>query len=163
MSKVRDLIGNVYTLLRQDETLLRLLYYPPSPPLDPLSSQLEDILDKDVAEYWDIVDRHILLSSKSEDLEENSLCRIYVYGGKIRPSMNNKLTTKQEIVIDIFCHQKYEKDQRLEWITDTLNEIIFNKRIDKGLGKVDYRTGYDFTAPKWYVAYRHIYEVGGTK
>lgn len=167
MSNLRSVLNNTYTLLRNDEDLLRLLHYPPqrvTTEPDPLDrEELLNILEKPTEKYWEIVDNHILLTSKSDDLVKQRICRIYVYTGKIRPSLRNRLTTKQEIVVDIFVHHEYESDQRLQWITDQLNEVMFKSRIEGGLGTVDYRNGYDFNAPKGYQAYRHIYEVGGSK
>lgn len=165
MSNAKRIIRKAYKLLRKDDELLRLLYYPPQRTTDdpdPLSKELDDIVGKPIDEYWDIVDNHILLTSKSDDLEKNAICRIYVYTGKIKPSFRNKLTIKQEIVIDVFVHHMYEVDQRLEMIADQLSDVLFSSRVG-GLGTVDYRDGYDFTAPKGYQAYRHIYLVGGVK
>lgn len=162
MSNHRDIIGNVYNLLISDETLLRLLHYPPSPPISPLDKTLDNLNDSENTSYWDIVDDHILLTSKSDDLEEKKLCRIYLYGGKTRRTDRNRLIAKREIVVDILCHQSYESDMRLEWIHDRVSQLIFNRRIENGLGRTEVFTGYDFKAPKGYQGYRIVYLVGDT-
>lgn len=164
MSNQKKMFISMHNLLIEDEKLLRLLYYPPTnlrnEQPNPLSDDLENILDRE--DVWDIRDKHILLTSKSDDLVESEICRIYVYPGKIRPSLKNFTTMKQELVVDIFCHYRYERDLRMMSITDRLSDLLFNERIH-GLGKIDYRNGYDFNSPKGYQAYRHIYEIGGTK
>lgn len=166
MNRARSIINNVYDLLIEDENLLRLLYYPPQITMNdpsPLDDELENLSDSKNRRYWDIVDNHILLTSKSDDLEENSLCRIYVYSGKKRASNRNFKGSKQEIIVDVFVHFEYELEQRLEWITEILSDILMEKRVEGGLGVIDYRNGYNFNAPKGYQAYRHIFEIGGTK
>lgn len=164
---VKDIIANTYIMLRNDEKLLRLLYYPPSNVVkripDPLSDDLDNILDKDIDNYWKIVDEHVFRSDKADDLQEKRICRIYVYAGKKRRSLGNARTGKREIVVDVFCNQDFDVDYRLETISDRLSDVLFLSRVDGGLGTIDYRDGYDFTAPKGYSAYRHIFEVGETK
>lgn len=167
MSKTRRIIQDVENKLQKDEKILRLLYYPPadlrtSTP-EPLSKDNPNILDLPLGEYWDILDERILTSTKSDDLEEKALCRLYVYAGKRRPAIGNIRIVKQEIVVDVFCHMSYDKDMRLEWIADYLSSALFLKRISGGLGRLDYRTGYEFVAPTGYQAYRHVYEISGTK
>lgn len=167
MSNRKKMLISTHDLLINDEDLLRLLYYPPTSLREgqpnPLSGELSDVLDMDLDKLWGVRDHHIPLTSKADDLIENELCRIYLYLGKTRPSHNNFMTTKQEIVVDVFCHYSYiEADQRMAMISDRISALLFNQRVH-GLGKVDYRNGYDFTAPKGYQAYRHIYEVGGVK
>lgn len=167
MSSQKRMFISIHDLLINDEDLLRLLYYPPTSlrnqQPDPLSDELENVLDMELDKIWDIRDHHIPLSSKDDDLVGNELCRIYLYPGKIRPSLNNFMTMKQEIVVDVFCHYSYiEADQRMMMITDRLSDLLFNERVH-GLGKIDYRNGYDFNAPKGYQSYRHIFEIGGTK
>lgn len=159
MSNVRTINANIYLKLINDEELMRLLHYPPSPPNpSPLSDQYEDIIGSE--NYWDIVDKHVLLSSKADDLEDNSLCRIYIYSGKPKRIFGNNTAVRREIVIDVLCHQSYERDQRLEWIIDRINKNLVRRNIEGGLGKMEAYNGYDFKAPKGYIAYRLIYLIG---
>lgn len=166
MNRVRTIINSTYNLLIENEELLRLLYYPPqvtTNDLSPLDKKLGDLTTIKDSDYWSIVDNHIMRTSKSDDLEEKSLCRIYLYSGKIRASTRNFRGSKQEIILDVFVNYDYESDQRMEWITEVLSDILMESRVSGGLGVVDYGRGYDFNAPKGYQAYRHIYEVGSTK
>lgn len=162
MSVTKKIVTSVFDSLRQDEKLLRLLHYPPHDLRgvpEPLSGELANILDLEVEEYWKIVDNHILTSSKADDLQTEEICRIYIYAGTRRRSQNVRVG-KQEIVIDVLCGKKYEKDMRLEWLGDYISDSLFLSRLQGGLGKAEYRTGYNFTAPVGYEAYRHIYEIG---
>lgn len=172
MSVLKRIINNTYQLLINDEELLRLLYYQPedlsSGQPNPLAVTdiTPDIIDKTTQKsnqkLWEIINKHVMLTSKSDDLEREQLCRIYVYSGKTRSDFHNKRIAKQEVVIDVFCHSFFQEDQRLDAITDRLNKLLFNQRPD-GLGRFDYRNGYDFVAPKEYGAYRHIFETTRTK
>lgn len=167
MNNQKEMFTDIHDLLINDESLLRLLYYPPANLTmerpEPLSDTLDNILDMDIGELWKIRDDHILESSKSDDLENKAICRVYLYPGKIRPSFRNKVAIKQEIVLDIFIHYSYDVDHRMLLVTGRINELLFNERVRYGLGKIDYQNGYDFVAPKGYTSYRHIYEIGGTK
>lgn len=175
MSTFNKIFDDVYKILIKDEKLLRLLHYPPTDSKNP--HPLDDSLPNIVVEHntssslppppeyekmWDIIEKHIETTSKSDDLEENRLCRIYLYAGRVRPTIGNYYTMKQEIIIDIFCHYTYEVDQRLSKLIGRLNKLLAHKRIT-GLGKIDVRGGYPMSAPKEYVAYRMIFEVGRSK
>lgn len=175
MSNTEKIIVSAYNKLRRDEELLRLLHYPPTDIRpsnynpDPLSPELDNIVDKESAgeealvEYWDIVDRHLFRTSKSDNWETKRLCRIYLYAGKKRGASKNARIGKREIVLDVFAHHDYEVDLRMNRIADRISKVLFLSRLEGGLGTVDYRDGYDFTAPLGYEAYRHLYIVGETK
>jgi len=163
---MKQTIDDMYDCLVKDESLLRLVYYPPekygvSP--DPLDSSLEDILNKDISERWDIIDKHILLSSKSSDLVEENICRIYVHLGNRIPSTNGSFkVATQEVHIDILTHESYEYDSRIARICDRINELLIHNRIT-GLGMVEYVRGLPHPAPQTYSGYRQTYKVGNTK
>lgn len=166
-NRMKRMLKSVYRHLFEDEELLRYLYYPPEDVSagqpNPMSETLPDIIVSEdspineIEKMWDIRESRVVLSTKTKDLEESQICRIYVYYGKARPIFHNKSTIKQEIVVDIFTHQSYEDEMRLEMISDRLNTLLINER-PAGLGKIDYRSGYEIVAPKEYVAYRHIFE-----
>lgn len=165
MSRIRDIVVNTYHTLRQDEKLLRLLHYPPQDGINPppLSTEYENITNMEPYDYWNIVDNHILTTSKTDDLQTTPVCRIYIYQGKNRRTLN-KLTLRHEIVIDVFCHHDYVfADSRMQLIEERLHEILSMSRVDGGLGRIEYDDGYPFVAPLNYEAYRHIYLIGGTK
>lgn len=169
---MKEALQDLRHYLRKDEVLLRYLHYPPEDLIKkqphPLSSELPDIVVPDDASpedkraMWDIIEKHMVMSIKVADIENSRICRIYIYYGKARPIFNNKRTIKQEIVIDVFTHQDYEDEMRLEMITDRLNTLLIDER-PIGLGRMDYRNGYEFTAPKHHIAYRHIFETVRTK
>lgn len=155
-------LRNFLNVLRNDETLLRLLYYPPENIAedikDPLDSSLQNILDMDITERWKIIDDRILVTSKSSDLDSKKICRIYVYAGRRTPQ-RNYLVSNQEIKVEIFCHNDFEVDLRSLRISDRINELLFDERIT-GFGKVKYEGGNVISAPKDYVGYFHVYEFG---
>ncbi|PAV30168.1 hypothetical protein CIL05_06790 [Virgibacillus profundi] len=175
MSILANMMNDAYNILHADEQLLRLLYYPPTSipnnQPNPLDESLPNlVVEQDITKtptpeslkMWEIINRHIERTSKSDDLENNYLCRIYLYAGKSRPHATNKSTTRQEIVVDIFCHNSFSVDQRMERIGDRAHQLLMNNQVT-GLGTIDYANGYDFTAPKEYIAYRHIYQVVRSK
>lgn len=157
-------INDVMKLFYYDETLLRLLYYPPTnfaniP--DPLDDSLEDMLVKD--EDWSIRLDRIKTSDKSTDFENEPICRMYVYLGRREPEGNNFLVADQEVVVDIICHTDFENgDFRSTRISDRVNELLCQKRVT-GFGKVKYASGNPIAAPDGYCGYRHIYEFGSLK
>ena len=166
MGMVTD-INKSLKLFRNDEDLLRLLYYAPrdlqSNQPDPLSDELDNILDKDINELWTIRDEHISTALNGDDLSDKKLCRIYVYLGRRRPANNNYTLAEQEIVVDILCHNDYQsKDQRTLRISDRINELLIGENVT-GLSKMRYVEGYEFNPPKDYAAYRHVYETTVTK
>lgn len=168
----KKILDDAYKKLISDEYLLRLLYMTPSSPKIEFPLLPEDNLihEQDMnkpptpgyTKMWEIIDKHILTTSKSDDLEENRLCRVYIYLGKSRPSPDNMFAAKQEIVVDTFTHHTYDVDHRLDLIIGRVRDLLMYQRIT-GLGKIDLRTEYDFTAPKEYRAYRSIYEIGRTR
>lgn len=165
MSKIRNVVINIYDMLRQDEELLRLLHYPPHDGVNPspLSNNYTDITSMDMDDYWQIVDNHILTTSKTDDLQSTPICRIYVYQGRNRRTYN-KLAVRHEIVIDVFCHHDYvNADSRMQSIEERLQEILSNSRVGSGLGRIEYDDGYPFNAPLNYESFRHIFLIGGSR
>jgi hypothetical protein len=156
---MRQSIRDLYMKLI-NEKLLRLLYYPPedlgkSIP-DPLSPSNPDILSLPADQKWAIIDDRILLTPKTDDLD-NPKCRLMFYPGRRYSTNTNYLFANQEIIFDILVHFSFERDQRSMWICDTINEIIFNQRIT-GVGKVLYKQGGQINSPDGYVGYRLVYE-----
>lgn len=158
-----DNLKDIVKIFRFDETLLRLLYYPPKDIAnnikDPLDDSLDNVLDIDMD--WSIRDKRIMLIPKSDDLENNPLCRIYLYAGRRNPTRNYHVAN-QEVIIDILCHSDFEKDLRSMRISDRVNDLLFNERVT-GLGKLDYEDGSPISAPLNFVGYRHVFKFGSTK
>jgi hypothetical protein len=158
-------LRDIVKVFRFDETLLRLLFYPAKDLAkntdDPLDPNLPNMLNKNEEVLWEIRDKRIYTTKKADDLENDPICRIYVYAGKRKPSMDY-IIASQEVVVDIFCHNSYEKDMRSLRISDCVNDLLISERIT-GFGKVEYVQGFPFDAPNDYVAFRHIYKFGSTK
>ena len=171
---IKRILKDTYSILIHDEDLLRLVYYPPVDYINVTKHALDRDLPN-IQDYWEIDgvletdderdvrvwgirNHHIIDIRKSDDTVDGSICRLYIYAGKSRPTFHNKTTTRQEIVVDIFCHSRYEEDYRMEDIRDRVNKLLIG-REGIGLGKIDSYSEYDFVAPKEYTAYRHVYEV----
>lgn len=156
-------IKDIVQVLRNDETLLRLLHYRPEDHYkkipDPLDGLLEDILVIDTD--WTIRDKVLKTAAKAEELEDKPLCRVYLYAGR-RDKDTNYLLANQQIIIDILCHIDFEKDLRSMRISDRINELLVHERIT-GIGKVEYIQGSPIPVPNNYVGYRHIYTFGSMR
>jgi len=159
---------DILNVIRNDEILLRLLYYPPEDLIagieDPLSPNLPNILDFDRKQLKEIRDERIVKSAKVDDLvHDKKMCRLYVFLGRRRPKNYNYLVAEQEIIFDVFIHNDIENaDLRSARVSDRLNELLVLKPIT-GLGKMDYEIGQPINAPEGFVAYRHVYTFGSGK
>lgn len=157
---MRKYIQDIYRVLTNDETLLRLLYYLPVDGLDsPLDTNKENILDK--LDKWDIILDRIVTSPKVDDLlDTEPKCRLLFYAGR-RQSTNNYLLSSQEMVFDVLVHFDFDSvDQRQSWICDRINELICNKENITGIGKILFQGANGIGAPKGYVGYRMSYSLG---
>lgn len=163
--RMRENMQDIYKVFVANETLLRLLFYKPiNQSDDPLSTSKPNILSKPALEKWDIIQDRIKTVPKVDDLDTTPKCRLLFYPGN-RSKTGNYLISDQDIMIDILVHFAYEDvDQRLEWICDTVNDLIFDQTIDSGMGKVLYGGGYSGVyikdTPQGYVGYRLIYRFG---
>lgn len=157
-------IKDTYMVLIQDETLKRLLWYPPEDILNdvpkPLSPTLPNISDNEKLN-WKVIDDRILRGSKSDDLVDDEKCRLYLYLGDVTPT-SHSVFIKQEICIDVLWHEIYENDLRFDSITQKLKSLLVGKHIT-GIGKMEYYDGMPIGTPKNYSGYRHIFQVGSTK
>ena len=160
---------SIYQRLIEDEELMRLLKYNPkgydkegnySP--DPLDPALPNLVDADSDEYWQLVDERIILGEKTSDLLESKLCKIYIYEGRRRPVFENYLVATQEVYIDIFIHETFDRDLRISRISDRINELIALERI-AGFGKLEYKAGNPREAPTHYRRFLHQYTMNVSK
>ncbi len=161
---MREQINNIYQELIKNETLLRLLYYPPKSHRnpDPLSEELPNLVNVDDQGYWDLVSDRIMLAEKTSDLEDKSLCRLYISPGRRRPVYNNYQLATQEVRISVFTHEDFEDDMRLVWISDVINEILVLEHV-AGMGLLEYAGGDPLAAPTRYKHYQHVYKFGDSK
>jgi len=161
---MRKSIRDIYMTFINDETLLRLLYYPPknlgTNTPDPLSVTNPNILDMSDDAKWEVINDRIAMTPTVSDLDTTEKCRLLFYAGRRSPG--NFIYADQEIICDILCHFNYEKDQRSTWISDRVNELLVQERIT-GIGKVDFKSGGITGSPKGYIGYRLVYEFGSAK
>jgi hypothetical protein len=151
---------DILNVLYFDETLLRLLYYPPlnltNKTPDPLDSSLPNVIDIDP----DYIIRYsrIMKAPKDDDLtQDNPICRMFVYAGRRTPDNGNYAMSIQEVKIDIFVHNSFEEgDLRLARISDRLNELFVSKKVT-GIGKMEYKNGAPLNSPLGYVAFQHVF------
>jgi hypothetical protein len=158
---------DIIKYLKSDEELNRLLYYPAedlgNDVVDPLDVSLPNVMNMDVEERSEIINKRIVKSAKYKDLEDDKICRLYVYAGRRLPENNNYLFASQEVVIDILCHSDFENgDLRSLRISDRLNQLICNERI-VGIGKMGFVGARQINAPYEYVGYQVIYDFGSLK
>jgi hypothetical protein len=160
----KNYIKDTFLVLSQDETLKRLLWYPPENILtdtpSPLSPTLPNI-SNDEELNWRVIDDRILLNSKSDDLANNEKCRLYLYLGDVNTT-SHSVFIKQEIIIDVLWHELYDNDLRFDSITQTLKNLLAGKYVT-GIGKMEFYDGMPINSPKNYSGYRLIFEVGSTK
>lgn len=166
MGSYDDFLG-IYKYLRNDEQLLRLLYYPPEDIADgikdPLSPTLSNILDRDPMELSKIRKEHIMKSLKSDDLVDKQICRIYIYAGRRTPENRNYAFADQQLHIDVLVHNDIENsDFRSNRINDTLNNLLISNNV-AGIGKMEYYGGDIITVPKNYIGYKNVYSFGTFK
>lgn len=162
--KMRENMQDIYKVFTESEQLLRLLFYKPTNALDdPLSTSKPNILDMPPLEKWEIISDRIKTVPKVDDLDVEPKCRLLFYPGNRRKT-GNYAVSDQDIIIDILVHFDYEDvDQRLEWICDIVNDLLYNIRIT-GTHKFTYGGGYPGIylkdTPQSYVGYRLIYSFG---
>lgn len=166
-----DIFLDTLLLLRNDEELMRLLYYPPEDVVnkipDPLSPKLPDVLKMDSKKKNQIRNNHVVKTSKTDDLETQKICRVYVYAGNRIPERDKNYSyvmAEQQIKIDVIVHDDFEnEDIRMERILDRLNELLCLNNVT-GIGKTDFVDGRPIlNAPKNYIGYQVIYRFGSTK
>jgi hypothetical protein len=160
----KNYILDVFNVLKSNENLKRLLWYPPEDILTdtpiPLSPTLPNISD-DEELNWRVIDDRILLNSKSDDLADEPKCRIYLYLGDVNPT-GHSVFIKQEIIIDVLWNELFDNDLRFDSITQTLKNLLAGKYVT-GIGKMEFYDGMPINSPKNYSGYRLIFEVGSTK
>lgn len=158
----------IYQVLIADEELMRLLNYLPQGyfnneyHVDPLDDSLPNLVDVDSDDYWQMVDERIILGEKTSDLLESQLCRIYIYEGRRRPVFESHVVATQEVNIDIFIHESFDRDLRITRITDRINELIALERI-AGFGKLEYTAGNPREAPTHYRRFLHQFKMSVSK
>jgi len=160
---MRQVVNHIYSILINDEKLMRLLFYYPKDTNrpDPLSDELENILDRE--DYWEIVEDRVLIAEKFSDIIGRDINRLYITQGRRRPVFGNYLLATQEIMISIYTHENYETDMRSAWISDRINELIALENINGIYGKLEYAAGNPRVAAVHYKRYDTVYEFTTSK
>lgn len=158
-----EFFTNIYQRLITDEEIIRLLKYSPmgydsqgNYHPDPLDETLPNLVDTESEDYWKLVDERIVLGEKTSELLESKLCKIYIYEGRRRPIFGNYLVATQEVNIDIFIHETFDRDLRISRLSDRINKLIALERI-AGFGKLEYKAGNPREAPTHYRRFLHQY------
>ncbi|MDK1672912.1 hypothetical protein QOK74_08500 [Staphylococcus saprophyticus] len=157
-----DILYKFINKLKNDEHLLRLLYYNPLDSngnyIEFTDSNLPNITDMPEDERDLITYDLIRTTQKSDDIVENKKNVIFVYYGKSRPKYNNHTLVDREIVFLILSHNDFSFAQRIEEICDRLDTLFVNKNI-AGIGKTGIGNSFPREAPKEYLAYEQIYTI----
>lgn len=160
---MRKAMIDVYKYIVSQEDLLRLLAYDSVAFSDsPLSESKVNILDMPTVDRKELLDRHVLRTSKSDDLEvDMPITRLCIYPGK-RGNKNGYVLGEQDIVFDVYAtHTIDQVDFRVSWICDTLNSVVNHKDI-AGIGKFRYVMMQPInTVPKGYIGYKLVYQFTG--
>lgn len=182
----RQVVNEIKTILRSDETMMRLLTKLPKDNEynrpDPLDLNLDCVVtepstkytkprnckvytydckslysETEKVEYWKLVDEHIFTKTKSTKIEELILCRIYIYTGRRRPVFASDFLTHQELVVSVFVHDEYANDGRMERINERLYSLLALRRIDGTIGTLNYKAGNPRHAPIGYQHFEHAF------
>lgn len=167
-------INKIEEVIRLDEHLMRLLVYKPEDDdnPDPLSPTLPNIVhpipnpfDEDeylankdnIDKYYELVNKHIVKGSKNTDIRKDADVIIYIHLGRKRPIFHNKTLSKQEVKINIYIHQSYEIDNRIDRISDRLSALLMGEVGIAGIGELQYVGSNERDAPINYRKQEEIY------
>ena len=151
---IRNQMSSIMYHLRNDEELLRLLYYKK----DPLDKSKPNIIGSD--KYWDIVNKHIFFGEKDSEIVDEALTRIYVYTGRRREVFLNTAFAKQYFEVKLLAHEDLigADYMRLEALSDRVNQLLLHNRV-AGVSKITYHGGDPYQAPRQFQTYLHIYSM----
>lgn len=169
MKLVNNLV-RIYSLLNNNEKILRLLYYIPKDqfddPLDPSKMDVSQLPEKSR-----IIEKLLVKGEKIEDLEvEHKLCRICLYSGPRDPQKtflkrtnqvtDNPYLSNQQFIFDIYTPIDVNNMEfRLDWIGEALNEALFENDTEN-FENLRFQCGIPIVnTPKGYIGYRWIYIV----
>lgn len=159
-----QLLDQIDLVLRNDEKLLRLLYYKSSHFRDDVTVETEkrpNILELPTRMRLEITDLRFKFTPVTNDLVDKEICRIVFYPSPRRPDKDSYILADQHIDFDIFVHHEYNDiDMRLPKICDRINELFSHQRV-AGIGKSKFTGGKPFTlADKGYIGYKMTYNFG---
>lgn len=161
---MRENLIKVHSKLANNEELLRLLYYRPANAIDdPFDPMKENVLDKPNSEKWEIIEDVIAKTENLDGMDEEKKCRVLMYLSTRRSSRGNYWVSDQDLVLDVVVHKDFDnKDFRMAWISDKINEVLFNQHVDS-MGKLAFGGGNPLSGlPNGYVGFRLVYSFTNT-
>lgn len=157
-----DILFKYLKIMRNDEHLLRLLYYNP---IDKNVSYVEftdpnlpNVLEFDEDKLDEIRSDLIRTSQKSDDIVEKKKTVIFVYFGKSKAKPRNRLLVDREIIFHILSHNDFSFASRIEEICDRLDTLFSGQRIG-GIGLTEIANSFPREAPKEYLAFEQKYTI----
>lgn len=155
MSRLRENLIDIYNHIKNDDTLMRLLYYKDNP-LDPSLPNFNQIDG-----YQSIRSNLLLRSPKTNDLTSSPICRVCMYFGN-RKNNGNKKVANQDIIFDVYVNiDVYDsKDVRSLWICDRITAIMNDQRVT-GVGDMLSENNYIIgNPPEGYIGYKLVFSFG---
>ncbi|MGE7092067.1 hypothetical protein ACQKII_11565 [Lysinibacillus sp. NPDC048646] len=166
--KIVNNLAKFYKSLKDDEKLLRLLYYMPKDhlddPLDESKLDISKLPEKDL-----IMNNILVIGDKTSDLKmDANFSRICLYTGSRTPQKHylkntnqftdNPYSSTQQYIFDIYTpHAINNVDFRLDWLGEVLNEVLFHEDIEE-FGDLRFHSGIPIlNTPEGFVGYRWIY------
>ena len=167
--ETRDLAIALGQALTGDEKLLRILHYAPEfDGDDPLSEdKLSLLANSDIEARWNLINRHIKSTPKTDDLTDEPIGRVLFFMGRRSGNQSNQLYDDQDVVFDIVMHEDYAKNYQLEMAVDYLIEKLNGIQIGRFDRPSDQKIGIgtlllDGSEPigsiaKGYIGYRLVF------
>ncbi|MET3505609.1 hypothetical protein [Halalkalibacter oceani] len=155
------IMRELFSEFAQDETILRLLFYPSKTRDDDvrvIDENRPPILQMEEDRKWGIIYDVIKASKIVSDLDASQKCRLLYYMGRRPPKRNNYMFSDQQVVIDLLVHAKIDNvDFRLSKLVDYTSNNLFQKPMK--FGNLNFAGGYEIGAPKDYIGYQLRFEV----
>lgn len=168
--KIVNNLSRFYQRLKNDEKLLRLLYYLPKDPLDdPLDEskvEISQLPNKDL-----ILNNILVIGDKTSDLIiDSAFCRICLYTGPRTPQKHylkttnhfteNPYSSTQQYIFDIYTPNTINNvDFRLDWLGESLNEALFHEDLIE-FNELRFHSGMPLlNMPDGFVGYRWIFTI----
>ncbi|SNZ09939.1 hypothetical protein SAMN05421503_1428 [Terribacillus aidingensis] len=159
-----SMLADIYNTLSSDESLLRLLHYPPEDLFntqpDPLSEDLPNITEMDEETKWNIIKKSIKKTKVTSDLTTPQ-CRLMFYMGRRAADVNNDKYSTKQIIFDVIAHSDYEnEDFRTMRITDRICQLLLHQNV-AGINKTkDAGGGQIANLPSEFVGYSNVFQFG---
>ncbi|MEK5333444.1 hypothetical protein [Lysinibacillus sp. FSL W8-0992] len=168
--KIVNNLSKFYQQLKNDEKLLRLLYYLPKDslddPLDESKLEISQLPNKDL-----IINNILVIGDKTSDLIiDSAFCRICLFTGPRTPQKHylkttnlfteNPYSSTQQYIFDIYTPNTINNvDFRLDWLGESLNEALFQENLIE-FKELRFYSGMPLlNMPDGFVGYRWIFTI----